>query len=227
MSPSAAEPLGKLPFLYLQARRRLRQQRDVLHRLFVAAVHSANAGAAEILTLPEGREGESFAVIGAVSISPALRAIENMETELGTRDIYAGAVTLVLDDIIQPCAEAFKNAKQGEPAPIIAGFSIPRILKATGNNFRHYDDWKTEKPNKRQRWSIEPIAALLGVPLSVGCANHPFNHVAAWDVLNALSGGSYEDLEGLVRASIDNMVAKAGFEDTPGVKWARAEDGVV
>ncbi len=77
--------------------------------------------------------------------------IEDFESARGSADIYAGAVALVYDDIVKSLRRNYKDKDVGgknQTGPLVNGFSVPRILTATSNNFRHYEDW-LNPPNDR------------------------------------------------------------------------------
>jgi hypothetical protein len=223
---------------YLNALRRLRQQRPILTQLYDAAgiAEREISAAAKNLTATTAE----WSSVGNVNISPAVQQIEAIETYQAARDIYAASVALVLDDILGNLFDEFRLAGGvGDPGPVIAEHSIRAILRALGNNFRHYDEWRRDeaKPTGQQIASIRPIAAVLGVDLEAACreicksrgeqeipfAHHPYDHIMARFVLHEIGKDTYAPIEALVKASMDAMVTALGLDDDAMVEWGRQE----
>lgn len=212
--------------IYLNARRRLRQQRDLLERLFEASrvANRDMRDAARQLNVVTGEWGS----VGTVNVSPALQQIERMEQHLGESDIYAGTVLLVLDDILAPVYAGYKESGGlGDPGPQVAGYSVRRIFKAGGNNFRHYEEWRRDaaQPTSRQTESIAPIATLLNIPL-LPAVPHTVVNIMAPQILEKLGTSGYASVELLVREAMYAMVVDLGVKQNRAVLWSGNEDGL-
>ena len=84
---------------------------------------------------------------------------------------------LVLSGLLQ----AFKVdlhvswAEWDSSEPLIHGYSIGAILRASANNFRHSDEWLKNRGHARRMnssRSIRVLAAAFEEPIAPGGANH-------------------------------------------------------
>jgi hypothetical protein len=191
---------------YCMALKRLSDQRKTLSNLFSCA---------------------SGAYANMMTYADTLTPGKDMGAERGTCDIYAGAVALVLDDVMKILICCYKKAGGKEEIGPYYGkgrFSLARVLKATGNNFRHYEEWRVDgnAPTKEQANNIRVIADVLHCPLPQPktCSNHPFGNIVAWWVLKEIGGGGYSPLEAALRKTAREMVDVLGVESSPHVVWA-------
>ncbi len=81
------------------------------------------------------------------------------------------------------------------------GCSVPQILAAAVDNFRHWEDWDTEKyENVAQIRSVKVLSAALDLPIKKGGKHTPLRRNVCWLVLERLSeGGGYARIDALVR----------------------------
>jgi hypothetical protein len=112
-------------------------------------------------------------------------------------EAYAGTVMVVMGQILRrEWADLGSPPSMWDTAgSLIAGHSFGAILEASGNNFRHSDEWKvTSTPDGRQLKSIRVIADVLGIPVSPTGANHPVRENLCPETLLVLSNGDFEIL---------------------------------
>lgn len=122
---------------YLQMRTRLRQQRPILTELFDLALTELRQLEVTSAVLTRGsREveaGATWSAIGNANVSPTLRRVEDLVTSRGATDIYAGTVTLVLDDMVQTLLFAYHHTdvgRAGTPGKAITGkYRLSHILR--------------------------------------------------------------------------------------------------
>jgi hypothetical protein len=78
---------------------------------------------------------------------------------------------------------------------LIAGHSVGSVIEASGNNFRHSDEWKVAStPDSRQLKSIRVIGDALGISVSPSGANHAVRENLCPETLLVLSNGDFEVL---------------------------------
>ena len=127
-------------------------------------------------------------------------------------DAYAWAVVLVLSRLLQ----AFKVdlhvswAEWDSSEPLIHGYSIGAILRASANNFRHSDEWLKNKecPTDEQLRSIQILAAAFQEPIAPGGANHTLSRDVCQETLQLLSEGSFDTLGEKFFAFANSMVKR-------------------
>lgn len=183
--------------------RSLDLQRNTLNTL-VAASHEEDmrfCGARG--SLPQ------FYVMGDTPTDAAAveRLNDQSDSALLARDIYAGAVLLVANNLLQNLA-----AEHGRPlgydlcAGPIHGEPLTRILWVSGNMVRHFDEWRRDaalgRLNDRQKRSMDILTAACGFGFPI-IAN------LAGDVLLTLWRWDYAALEREVVTAAEAIAAAA------------------
>ena len=131
----------------------------------------------------------------------AIQKFHLLTDEIGANEFgcvaYAGTIMVVLGNLLARFKSDL-NATQDDwkqAVPLIEGYSVGAIIDAAANNFRHHDEWaKTEPPSQQQLRSISVIAAVLNIAIEPNGVCHPFRQNVCHDVVAALSGGSFEQL---------------------------------
>ncbi len=115
--------------------------------------------------------------------------------ELG-RDAYAGAIVVVLHAALRRCwNDLGKPSTWSAAGPLVVGRSVGDVLEAAAANFRHADEWsRTEPPTPQQMKAVPIIADALGIAIAPDGAHHPFRSNVCPDVVEALAGDDYEEL---------------------------------
>ena len=131
------------------------------------------------------------------------------ESDTVLRDAFAGTIAVVLHDMVRGYWRAQSGSKTEwkDAGPKIAGFSLPQILAAAVDNFRHYEEWDTQKgATLTQVRSVRILAAVLGIPLKKHSKRPPFRGNVCWPVLEALaSGAGYTRMDAIVREFALNL----------------------
>jgi hypothetical protein len=93
------------------------------------------------------------------------------------------------------------------------GYTLIEIMRATGNNYRHYEEWRrhASHPTQQQKRDIAVIATVIFGPEWQLPQTNPFSYALPWFVLENLSNGSYVRLERLVIDAMDAMVSALGI----------------
>jgi hypothetical protein len=211
--------------LYAGARRMLRRQHDLLAWLFTASADAQDAFEQQVGALSAAMgDGDEIDATRLVELRNRLNAIE---AAVEVRDVYAGATTDVLDFLLRGLIDAYTDsgADAFALAPQRNGLSVWRLIRAIRNNHHHWDAWAAaEPPTKSQRYDIEPLAALMGIPLPDPLDRSPIITDVSHQALHALAA-SYDDLEAMVRQQAWEIIRLLGFADHDFVRFVRAETG--
>jgi hypothetical protein len=109
----------------------------------------------------------------------------------------SGAIMVVLDNLLMRFKVDLNTTrdKWEKSSPQIGCRSLGAIIAAAAANFRHHDEWaRSNLPNKQQLRSIEVIAAALKQPIAPDGKGHPFRSNVCPQLLEAVSGGNFEQL---------------------------------
>jgi hypothetical protein len=131
------------------------------------------------------------------------RISPDREGDTIVRDAFAGTIVTVLHDMLR----AYWQAQNGSKAewkhvgPKVNGCSIPQILAASLDNFRHFEEWDSEKAaTLTQLRSVRILTAALDIPVKKSAKRAPLRGNVCWSVLDALSAGAgYARIYALVR----------------------------
>jgi hypothetical protein len=125
------------------------------------------------------------------------------EGDTVVRDAFAGAIVTVLHDMLRRywAAQSGSKAQWKHAGPKRNGCSVPQILAAALDNFRHFEEWDAEKPaTLAQLRSVKVLCAALDIPLKKTAKHMPFRGNICWFVLDVLSAGEgYGHIDALVR----------------------------
>jgi hypothetical protein len=158
--------------------------------------------------------------------------IEDFESAHGSADIYAGAVALVYDDIVKSLRNTYKDVGgKNDTGPSVNGRSVPRILKAVGNNFRHYEEWSQYPPDNarvrdQQLDNARTIATLLECPFPDDTVVSALGHIVAWRAIYKLGGGTFAGLERIIQKTLYAMVEDLGLTENHHVKSVAKYQGL-
>ena len=125
--------------------------------------------------------------------------------------IYAGAIVLVLSGMLQTLKYEIDATYDDweKSAPLMEGCSVGAIIVASGNNFRHNDEWaRTRRPTRKQLPSIRVLAAAFKEPIAADGSGHKFGRNICPATLELLSGGSFDGLASNFFAFARNMVER-------------------
>jgi hypothetical protein len=107
----------------------------------------------------------------------------------------AGAIMVVLHNLLMRFKVDLNTTKDKweKSSPQIGGRSLGSIVAAGAANFRHHDEWaRCNPPSEQQLQSIEVIAAALKQPIAPNGKGHPFRRNVCPQLLEAVSGGDFE-----------------------------------
>ena len=191
-----SEPLN-FGLLYYHARRRLRQQRARLQQLFNFAKESH----AELLSASQSGAAIEAAYVPATDL-------ERLTSARGALDIYAGAIILVFNDMLQTLLHGYGEVGgTGTPGSQHYGYTVIEIMRAAGNNYRHYEEWRrrASHPSTQQSRDVAVIAAVIFGPSWELPQTNPFPYALPWFVLrrNSVTGATGR----LRRSVMDAMYA--------------------
>lgn len=139
----------------------------------------------------QNRLSTNMDVIGA-EMRLESQAIEHEEVQ----DIFAGTLFVMLNSLLWSMASRIK-ARGGEDVPKAAGrkigeTSLFELIRAAGNNFRHYDQWVGEQPTDKQ--TAQNISVLTAAGLS-----GPWNNNLCAEVLKVIGWKDTETLSKEIR----------------------------
>ena len=150
-------------------------------------------------------ELEDVAVrLGAARLTRESDAVLNrwheLQQEIGIDELgpqaYAGTVMVVVTSLLRlEWVNLGKPSRWNTSKKLLNGYSFGQIAESASNNFRHSDEWAlTTVPTDQQLKSIGALAAVLSISLNPGGMRHPFGKNICCEVLNHLSGGTFEGL---------------------------------
>ncbi|MGH7812419.1 MAG: hypothetical protein ACREQI_00245 [Candidatus Binataceae bacterium] len=138
-----------------------------------------------------------------------VREFHALNDEIGASEFgcaaYAGAIMVVLSNLLLRFGNDLKATDEDwkKSDPLVGGYSVGSVIRAAANSFRHHDEWaRTNPPTPQQLPSIEVIASTLNEPTTRIRSN------ACPEVIQALSGGSYDQLNRNFFTFANNMVAR-------------------
>ncbi len=151
---------------------------------------------------------QHFDPSAASPLTPDDRSIaqyHELNDEIGATEVaastYAATVVLLLADLLSRLKDDIDATEDDweKVGPLFGGYSIGAILTAAANNFRHRDEWvktlvKDGVPTAQQLPSIRILGAALQEPIAPDGARHGLSRDVCPDVLELLSGCSFDAL---------------------------------
>lgn len=105
----------------------------------------------------------------------------------------AGSIFVLLNTLFN----ILKRASQPQSVINVKGISLQKIIQATSNNFRHYDEWSHSSPyTNQQKKSADILCDLLGIDKNA--KNKPIVNNVCSEVLSVLSNGDFKNIHELV-----------------------------
>lgn len=135
---------------------------------------------------------------------------ERIDATRESRGIYAGTITLVIDRALQTLKEDL-GAKEYYCAagPQFQGRSVGEVLVASGNNFRHADEWLiAPPPYSLQMKSVNVLSDVLQEPIPDSGSIRGFARNVGAEILDVLSDRDFRRLETVVFAFVNDLAAK-------------------
>lgn len=122
--------------------------------------------------------------------------IENAELGESYREAeasIAGSIFVLLNTLLN----ILKRTKQPQSNVTVKGIELKKIIQATSNNFRHYDEWSHSSPyTNQQKTSADILCDLLG--LNKNTLYKPIVSNVCSEVLLILSNGDFENIHALI-----------------------------
>lgn len=138
------------------------------------------------------------------------RVALDRENDTVLRDAFAGTILLVLYDMLRGYWRVQGRSKSTwkDSGPKFAGYSLPQIVAAAVDNFRHFEDWDAQKPAAvAELRSVRILSAVLNLPTKKHGKRLPIRGNVSWAVLDSLAeGGGYSKIDALVRAYAEALV---------------------
>ncbi len=126
------------------------------------------------------------------------------ESDTILRDAFAGTIFIVLHDMLRGYwrAQGGSKAAWKDAGPKFNGCSLPQVIAAAVDNFRHFEEWDAQKPAElSQLRSVRILSAVLDIPTKKSGKRPPFRGNVCWGVLETLAeGAGYTKIDALVRA---------------------------
>lgn len=137
------------------------------------------------------------------------RTIDAMGAVEVARGVYAGSITVVLNNMLQSFRAniAASRDEWKKAAPLFDGCSVGQILEASANNVRHAEEWRTTRPpTPQQMGSIRVLSAALREPLDPpDGSRHRFSREISAEALQLISDGDFGRLEATLFDFANNM----------------------
>jgi len=121
-----------------------------------------------------------------------IQALEAGATVERAQQIFASALFLILDDWIDGLADALEIGSSRAFGEKIHDVHLADLIRAAGNNFRHYRAWKDD-PQRQARENIRILEAA-------GIRNVRDVNVSSY-AFQVVSVATYEELDAKLRAS--------------------------
>lgn len=210
---------------FYQFHRDLSGQRQTLSGLFYAARDFETKSNELVPELVNASKDPNWSVRGRVNEGPGIPILDQIEAHTFARDDYAGCVAVVLNNTLRALRRGFAAEPEWANLPLTKyGFTIPKIVAAISDNFRHYDEWETHKASlsRKQIGDIKVLAAIFGVALAADYSDHTFGVNVAWLAVNELSGGSYERLEEMVKQVSEDLITLGNTAPSPWLDYGRS-----
>jgi hypothetical protein len=128
-----------------------------------------------------------------------LHSMDAAATVERAQQIFASSLFLVLDDWIDGLADALEIGSSRAYGEKIQEAHLADLIRATGNNFRHYREWNDEP----QRKALDNIRVLEAAGI-----HNLHDVIVSSYALQVLNVATYEELESKLRA-IGRQMLKA------------------
>lgn len=121
------------------------------------------------------------------------------------QNIYAGSLFLVLSGWIKTLQDKLNVSSPYEAGEAVNETKLAKLIWATANNFRHYEEWKRPNSQAKENIAILNAAGIYGKNLDFICASQ---------VLQIIGAKTYEQLERKVLAIGDDLMELALASNT-------------
>jgi len=136
---------------------------------------------------------------------------ERIDATRESRGIYAGTITLVISRALSTLKKDLGATDDDYHAagPQFQGRSVGEVFVASGNNFRHADEWLVASPPySLQMKSVDVLSDVLQEPVPDSGSIRSFARNVCPEILDVLGDRDFMRLEAVVFAFLNDLTAK-------------------
>lgn len=156
------------------------------------------------------------APLGNLNVTAYHALNERIGATKESRGIYAGTIVLVIGRALGTLRGDLGATMDDwrSAGPQFQRRSVGEIFDASGNNFRHADEWRiAASADARQMKSVRILSDVLEEPIPDSGSIRGFARDISAEILDVLSGRDFMRLEAVVFAFLNDLVARVRAND--------------